>query len=258
MKHNDWFAPVILLSFIFAAHATVADEVSLMQSPVKVTATVHSLEEGGITAQFAIHNGPLAQVVDTTLNGVPLSQAENALRHQLKWQAPYLLVHASCNINSVRHCGGDVVFKVSGSKVIRMGDFVETGSPVFSKGRFFDGYDKLGEQIDFTIVLTDVNDELEVNADATWTRNADNWLTRSNFITSTMTSHNWGAAEWNQYLDAIINNAALARYCNRTEALQLLLDNVNSTLNIEQRKLLTDALSKVVPLEKPKMWRKAY
>jgi len=50
----------------------------------------------------------------------------------------------------------------------------------------------------------------------------------------------------------------LARYCNRTEALQLLLDNVNSTLNIEQRKLLTDALSKVVPLEKPKMWRKAY
>jgi hypothetical protein len=139
MKHNVWFIPVFLLASMLAARIAAADEVMLMQSPVKVTATVHSLEEGGITAQIAIHNGPLAQVVETTLNAVPERQAEAALRHQLKWQAPYLFVHASCNVNSVRRCEGDAVFKIDGSKVIRLGDFVQTGSPVFSKGRFFDG-----------------------------------------------------------------------------------------------------------------------
>jgi hypothetical protein len=83
-------------------------------------------------------------------------------------------------------------------------------------------------------------------------------MVRDNFISSTMPSRDWTDAEWNHYLNVIINNAALARYCNRTDVLQQLLDNVRLKLNIEQRRVLTDAISKVVPLELPKMWRKAY
>src|SRR5690349_21648032 len=129
MKHYSWFPSIFLLWPFLVNGMAMTDEVVLTQSPVKVTATVRPMEEGGFTAQFAIHSGPVAQVVATTLNGVPLQQAEDALRHQLKWNAPYLLVHSSCNINSVRHCEGDVVFKVVGNKVTRLGDFVETDTP---------------------------------------------------------------------------------------------------------------------------------
>lgn len=249
-----WHILVLCMLLTVMSHA---DEYTLMSSP-KVTATTRPAAEGGVSVQYAIHSGPVAQVVNSQLSGVPDSQLASALSHQVKWHAPYLIVHASCNVNSVRRCEGDVVFKAAGNHLVRLGDFVETGTPVITKNRFYDGYDKLGEQVEFTIVMNDVSDALEVDADATWLKNSDAWSTRSKFIDSAFPSHDWSNEQSIRYFNAILNNAALARYCNHGDELQALLDKVNSKLDADYRRQLTDALSKVVPAEKPKVWRQAF
>ena len=257
MKHR--FQLFSLLSgLLFTITPVHADDLLLMESPVKVTATLHPLDEGGSEARIAVHNGPIAQLVNTTLSDLTTANAASLLRRQLSWQAPYLIVHSSCNINTVRRCGGDVVFKVMDGAILRLGDFVVTENPIYSVGKFYDDYDKLGEAIAFTLVLVDSHDVLQVDADATWASNAAVWKIRSTHIASVQPAHDWNDAEWEKYFDAVMNNAALARYCNRTEELQQLLDTANPLLDADHRRLLADNLSKVVPLEKPKAWRKMF
>ncbi len=258
MKRKLWLIPVVLAGLFPAIDMANADEIVLTDTPVKITATLQAQEEGSIDARIAVHNGPLAQLVGTTLTGVTLDNAGNALRHQLKWNAPYLLVHSSCNINSARPCEGNVVFKIVKNKVVRLGDFVMTGSPTLDGNRFYDGYDKLGEQADFTIVMVEVNDALQINADATWAYNAANQKIYATRIASEQPARDWNDGEWDKYFDAVVNNAALARYCNRSEELQQLLDAVNPLLDAEHKRMLTDTLSKVVPLEMPKAWRNPF
>ena len=254
MKRKLWLV-VVTAGLCFALNAANAEEITLTDTPVKITATVQTQDESGIHARIAVHNGPVSQLVNTTLAGATLANAGEALRHQLKWIEPYLLVHASCNINSVRACEGDALFKVVKNKVIRLGDFIETDTPVLNKGRFYDNYDKLGEQIEFTIVMVDVNDTLQVDAEATWVHNIDNWTTRSKYIADAIPNRDWGDEQWKRYINAIVNNAALERYCNQSEVLDQLLALVNPRLDIEHRRELTDTLSKVIPLENPKAWR---
>ncbi|HEX2583876.1 MAG TPA: hypothetical protein VHL14_02000 [Steroidobacteraceae bacterium] len=258
MIRKLWLTGSCFLLISFAAISAHAD-IELMDTPVKVTATLHTVEEeSGLEASIAVHNGPIAQLVNTTVTGMTNGNAATLLRKQISWRDPYLFVHSSCNANSVRRCGGDVVFKVFDNKVIRLGDFVVTENPVYTNGRFYDGYDKLGEHIGFTIVMRDVNDALQVEPALTWSANAAVWKIRSTHITSVHPAREWSDAEWDKYFDAVLNNAALARYCNQSDELQALLDAVNPLLDVDHRRMLTDTLSKVIPLEKPRAWRKAY
>ena len=255
MIRKWWFVPVVPLLLSLAAGMVRADELTLMDTPVKVTATVHALEEGGVAARFAVHNGPIAHLVNSILSNITVDNAAPVLREQLHWHAPYLIVHSSCSINSVRRCGGDVVFKIANKQVTRLGDFITTDHPVFSNGHFYDGYDKLGERAEFTIVMNDVSNQLQADADATWTSNAAVWGIRAAHIASTSPAPDWSDAEWQEYFDAVLNNAALARYCNRTDELNQLMSRVNPLLDAEHRRVLADTLSRVIPLEVPKQWR---
>jgi len=249
---------IVLSMYAFTTGTCRADELLLMETPVKVTATLHSLDEGGTEASIAVHNGPVAQLVNTTVTGLTTANASSLLRRELNWRAPYLLVHSSCSINNVRRCGGEVVFKVVDSKLLRLGDFAASENPTLANGRFYDSYDKLGEQIYFAIVLMDISDALQVNGDATWSNNLPVWNIRATHILNVKPLPNWPDVEWDKYFAAIVNNAVIARYCNRTDELQQILDTVNPLLDTDHRRLLADTLSKVIPLEKPKAWRKAF
>jgi hypothetical protein len=257
MIRKLWLTGFCFISLSCAAVARA--DIELTDTPIKITASLHTVEEeSGLEASIAVHNGPIAQLVNTTISGMTDANAATLLRKQISWRDPYLFVRSSCNANSVRRCGGDVVFKVFDNKVIRMGDFIGTDSPVYANGRFYDGYDKLGERVDFTIVMRDVNDALQVEPELTWSANAAVWRIRSAHIASVHPARDWSDAEWEKYFDAVLNNAALARYCNQSDQLQSLLDMINLSLDTDHRRMLTDALSKVIPLEKPKAWRKAY
>jgi hypothetical protein len=241
-----------------------ADELALLDTPVKVTATFNALDEGGFAAQIGVHNGPIAQLVHTVLRVDTASNAQRLLRKQVQWRAPYLFVHSSCGGGRSLQCEGEAVFKLVDGTATRLGDVIGTAPAVYAQGDFVDVYDKLEGRLgltlepipSFLIVLDDVNGKLAVNSAATWAGNAATWRIQADQPAGTQP----GAGNTTEapYLAALISNAALARYCNRTDELQELLNNAKTTLNSDQLRMVTDAISKVVPLELPRAWRKPY
>jgi len=242
-----------------------AADITLLSSPVEVTATIQAEGNDVFAAQIGVHNGPIAQLVGTVVRGNNAAALENALRKQLQWRSPYLFVHSSCDGGNAWNCDGEVVFKIANGNVLRLGDLIGIG--VFKSGHFYDVYDKLENQVtglshaaspSFVLVLDDVDAALKVNADLTWSNNATLWRERADKIAAAHPKREWLDADWEPYFSAVVSNAALARYCNKSEPLQQLLSAVNPVLDAEHRRLLSDALSKVVPLEAPRAWRKPY
>jgi len=244
-------------------HAVWADDVTLLDTPVKVTATFTGLDEGGYAAQIGVLNGPITQLVHSVLRTDSTANAQRLLRKQVLWRAPYLFVHSSCGGGRGLRCEGEAVFKVTDGVAMRLGDVIGTVSTIYAQGHFIDVYDKLDTQLrltlqttpSFAIVLDDVNGKLAVNAPATWSRNAAAWQANADLMANTRPS---GGDMAPQYLTALLSNAALARYCNRSEELQALLSMEKLTLSADQMQLVTDTLAKVIPMELPKAWRSPY
>jgi hypothetical protein len=245
--------------------ATQATEIALLETPVKVTATLNVRDEGGYAAQIGVHTGPIAQLVSTTVIAGTQTEAERVLRKQVQWQAPYLFVHSSCGAGRNLRCEGETVFKIVESSATRLGDVIGMAPAVYAQGRFLDVYDKLEGQLDpaqaltprFVIVLDDAGRQLAANAAATWSANSTAWQEHAARLTTT-SRQQLAEAELSKYLSALISNAALARYCNRNDELQQLLNSAHSVLTVGQLRMMTDTLSKVVPLEAPRAWRKPY
>lgn len=246
-----------------ADHVAMADELKLLDTPVKVTAAFDELDDGSYAAQIGVHKGPIVHLVHTVLRAPSRSSMSSLLRQQVSWHAPYLFVHSSCGGGRSLRCEGEALFKVVDGTATRLGDLVGNTSAMQSPGHFLDVYDKLDGRIDagldstpsFLIALDDVNGKLRVNAGTTWSSNAAAWRMQADMMASTQP----GGGETNsQYLTALISNAALARYCNKAEELEALLSVERLTLTAEQMRLVTDAISKVVPLELPREWRKLY
>jgi len=241
-----------------------AESLTLLSDPIKVTAEVDT-SGSYASAQIGIHNGPITQLVNTNVQANSLAAIERTLKRQITWRDPYLLVHSSCGSGNALRCESETVFKKTDNAVIRLGDLVGTATAVYRNGRFYDVYDKLENQVDglshtpspsFKIVLDDVDSSLIVNAAATWSSNANAWAQHTAELAAAHPEQSWGEPEWESYFYAVVNNAVLARYCQQNEELQQLLKTVEPKLDTYHRRALTDALSKVVPLEKPKAWRK--
>ncbi len=250
----------------FTGYATQAAEVALLETPVKVTATLNARAEGGFAAQIGVHNGPIAQLVSTMVLANTQSDAERVLRRQVQWRSPYLFVHSSCGHGRSLRCEGETVFKVIDATATRLGDVIGTAPAVYHQGHFLDVYDKLDGQLEltpeltprFVIVLDDAGRQFAVNAAATWSGNADAQREHANLMATASADGTVSEAELSQYVSALVSNAALARYCNRHDELQQLLSSARSVLAVGQLRLVTDALSRVVPLELPKVWRRPY
>lgn len=248
---RTWLALGVAWALCSAAQAA---EIALLETPVKVTATLNARAQGGFGAQVGVHNGPIAQLVSTTLSVPTQQDAERSLRQQVRWRAPYLFVHSSCGGGRSMRCEGETVFKVIDATAVRMGDLIGmTPSAVYDNGRFVDVYDKLEGQWDlapeltprFVIVLEDAGRQFAVNAAATWSANAGAW--RETFEPGTL-----------QHLSQTISRAALARYCNRQETVQQLLNEAKPSLSAAHLRTVTDALSIVVPMQLPRAWRTPY
>ncbi len=265
-RHIKWLAITVALVGSWPYQTAQAAELVLMDTPVKVTATVKALDEGGYAAQIGIHNGPIAQLVNTAVRANSQSNAERILRKQVRWQSPYLFVHSSCGGGRNLRCEGETVFKVVETVTVRLGDLIGAAPSVYTKGHFHDVYDKLDGKLGiaseltprFVLVLDDVNGKWVVNAAATWSGNANAWRTHADQIANTPPHKDWSETEWLPYFSALVSNAALARYCNKHDELQAVLNTVTPLLNTDQLRMVTDALSKVVPLELPKAWRTPY
>jgi len=270
LKLSLWRTCMFIATYVAVTavelNAANATSLTLLSDPIEVTADVDT-SGNYASVQISVHNGPITQLVSTNVQGNSLATIERTLKRQVTWHDPYLLVHSSCGSGNAWRCESETVFKKTDSVVIRLGDLIGTATEVYKNGHFYDVYDKLEQQVDglsqaaspnFKIVLNDINSNLTVNAAATWTVNAAAWTQRSTDITATHPEQSWNETEWEHYFSAVVNNAVLARYCQHSDELQQLLQTVEPELDTYHRRALADALSKVVPLERPKAWRKTY
>jgi hypothetical protein len=237
----------------------------LLSTPVEVTGTFGDNDVGVYFAQISVHSGPIAQLVDTTVHANSADQAATKLRQALSYRAPYLLVHTSCGGGATRSCEREVVFKIAASNVVvRLGEIIGTATTIRAGDHFRDRYDKLEQRIDglsqatsptFTVMLSDVNNSLAVDTNATWITNQELWRNNAGTITANEPDKTWKDSEWETYFSAVVTNAALARYCDRNNELQALLQEVEPKLDATHRRSLSDALALVVPAQSPKQWR---
>jgi hypothetical protein len=189
--------------------------------------------------------------------GMPsMADARARLKGLVRWDKPYLRVASPCD-GTAWACGGTAVFKIADGLAIRLGDL---GGANIDATKFIDIYDKLEQQIDglshagspgFSVILDDGGDKLDVNGEATWDFNQPLW--QSNEMRIRM-----GASTDEQYFAAVADNAALAKYCNRSEQLHDLQRIAEATLMADQYGTLAKALAKVVPLEPSSAWRRPY
>lgn len=265
LRSAGWLIVAALtgLSMTDRAHA---DEMTVRDTPIKVTASFNALDEGGYAAQIAIHNGPITNLVHSVLDVGSPAKAQRLILKQVQWKAPYLFVHSSCGGGRSLNCEGEAVFKLVDGVATRLGDVIGNGLDVYSRGQFLDVYDKLEGKLgatveptpSFVLVLDDNNGQLVVNAYATWGRNESIWSKRNQQLSAPLLNK-FGMSSEGPHLDAaLISAAALARYCGQDAELQTLLDAAKQKLNADEMRVLTDAISKVVPLEPPRAWRKPY
>jgi len=263
------FAPPLIWLLLYclslAANAADQTELTLLSKPVAVTATLARADSGDFMARISVHSGPIAHVVNTFVAGESSTTAvaEQKLRQFVQMRGPYVLVSELCFGNAWR-CNSVAVFKAAGDVIKRMGDFIGNLDGVVHDGHLYDVYDKLEQNVDgvshaaspvFTVVLDDDNNALLVNAMQTWQVNQPMWNSNADLLATLKPGNNWLPADWERYLSALVTNAALARYCQRQGELQSLLAETESRLDVLHRRALTDALSKVIPLEVPKAWR---
>jgi hypothetical protein len=236
----------------------------LLNTPVEVTGTYGDNDVGVYFAQIGVHNGPIAQLVDTTVHANSADAAAATLRQAVSYRAPYLLVHSSCGGGTSWSCEQEVVFKIADNNVIRLGEIIGNDAGVRQGDRFRDRYDKLEQRVDglshaispsFSLILNDANNTLVADTQATWSANQELWRNNAGIIAANEPDKAWKDRDWGTYFSAIVTNAALARYCNRGAELQSLLAEVEPKLDAAHRRFLSDALVKVVAGESPKQWR---
>jgi hypothetical protein len=252
-------------SIALAGQTAQADEMNVRDTPIKVTATFNALDEGGYAAEIAVHNGPIANLVHSTLPVNSATKAQRLILKQVQWKAPYLFVHSSCGGGRSLNCEGEAVFKLIDGVATRLGDVIGDGPDVFAHGQFVDVYDKLeGKSGDieptpnFVLVLDDDNGRLVVNAYATWQRNDSLWNKANQQLAAPLMGKLGIGSEHPHLNSALISGAALARYCNQDAELQVLLDKASKSLSADELRVVTDVISKVIPSELPKTWRKPY
>lgn len=257
-------------ALIAPVHAADNATMTLMSKPVEVTASFNTGDAGVYFAQISVHNGPIAYLVDTTLHANSRTAAEHVLSAQVRYRAPHLLVRSYCGGGTTWRCESTHVFKVADNSVMRMGMLAGAPDTVLRGNYFQDVYDKLEQQIDgpadglshdasptFVVALMDDNNRLAVNGTLTWQINQSRWRSNAGLLTATEPAKQWSEAQWQDFMSALISNAALARYCERQAELTALLAEFEPKLDLSHRRMLTDALSRVVPAELPAKWRPA-
>lgn len=217
--------------------------IKIHMGKVKVMAEISEFDgDDYYELQITVTTGQQKYEVDTALNGPEnLKAVTRHLKKTIGWKGPYLFVRSECGGGNAFRCNKDYVFRLSGNKLIKIGEIAvwenmpggeETIGPGYQHGYFLDIWNDL-EENDLTshaegpsikLSLQDRDDKLVMNKDQTWKRNLPQY--RANEIElSRRAKHNSKTSlklfELNSQL---LFNAALSRLTERKQEYQETLD----------------------------------
>jgi len=195
--------------------------------------------------QITVTAGQHKYEVDTGLNGPEnLKAVTRRLKKTIGWKGPYLFVRSECGGGNAFRCNKDYVFKLSGNKLIKIGEVAvwenipggaESIGPGYQHGYFLDIWNNL-EENDLTshaegpsikLSLQDRDDKFVMNKDQTWKRNLREYRTNEIELRR-HAKRNAKSAKSSLKLfelnSQLLFNAALARLTNHKQEYQKTLD----------------------------------
>jgi len=236
----------------------------ILSGEVTVTATCHPFggdganrpRNGPAECEITVEKNGIAYRIST--HGVPGRRPGDVIadiRKRTIWKKGYLFVPYSCGPGNAWRCRGKYVFAVRHGKLISIGNIAGE----FSDGLFHDIYDRL-EVNDltphvnaprFVIVMKEENGVFTADLDRTWAHNRRQYAQDSDEIHQYIERGGHDSENWKSIVAPILNNAALAKYCNRSRELELTVYQAKSILPKESFALFEKILSTVNPGDIP-------
>ena len=268
-----WRSLIVILAIISGSLCAAADlaaeegTIKLLDSPVPVVAAIGSRTDTYSIVVFHVGGNGRTKSVHSLIGGAWSDTAKQRLRDKIVWQSPYLFILSNSSGNCW-NCSGAAIFRIQGGTVRRLGDlntYDARNRVPWRDGYFVTTYTKLEMKTGFCaacaprflVQLKDGGDRLIVNAIGTWTLNHPRWQENEQKILQSISKGvpRRETEEWmnwnNNVFSAIIENAALAKYCHHGQALRSLLKVVEPILEKQDKERLLGALATVTPGESP-------
>ena len=213
---------------------------------VNVTAEISEFDgDDYYDLQITVTTGQQKYEVDSTLNGPEnLKAVTRHLKKTIGWKGPYLFVRSECGGGNAFRCDKDYVFKLSGNRLIKIGEIAvwenmpgreKSFGPGYQHGYFRDIWNNL-EENDLTshaegpcikMLLQVRDDKLVMNKDQTWKFNLHQYQANEIEL-SRHAKRNAKSAKSSSKLfelnSQLLFNAALSRLTERKQEYQETLD----------------------------------
>jgi hypothetical protein len=213
---------------------------------VKVMAEISDFDsEGHYNLQITVAAGRKKYEVDSALTGQEnLKTVTQRLNKNIGWKGPYLFVRSECGGGNAFRCDKDYVFKLSGNRLIKIGEIAvwenmpgreKSIGPGYQHGYFRDIWNNL-EENDLTshaegpsikMLLQVRDDKFVMNKDQTWKFNLHQYRANEIELRRHAKRNAKSAKSSLELFDLnsqLLFNAALARLTNHKQEYQKTLD----------------------------------
>lgn len=205
---------------------------------------------------FRIRSIPIYNENDS----VKIADGISGLRAATGWKGEYFFVRSECGGGNAWNCDYDGVYKIQNGRLIFIGN-ISCGNGA-SPGAKYDGqyfrhlYDKF-EGNDLTshacapglwLVMTERGGKFLVDTEKTWEENREYYLENEKAISAFMKGKPRGASA-DELLEKLLQNAVAAKYCLKTDEVNLYLSYVNAGYKKQTAVLFEEIISRVIPGE---------
>jgi hypothetical protein len=198
--------------------------------------------EGYYDLQMTVAAGRMKYELDSALTGQKnLKTVTQRLNKTIGWKGPYLFIRSDCGGGHSWRCNKDYVFKLSGKRLIKIGETAvwetipggeESIGPGYQHGYFLDIWDGL-ENNDLTswaegpfilMLLQDRDDKLVMNKDQTWKFNLSQYRANEIELRQRAKRNTKSSLKWFELNSQLLFNTALAKLTERKQEYQETVD----------------------------------
>ncbi len=224
------------------------------------------------TADIVVHGPERDYRFRTVLFGSPEAQAD-ILKHSAIWRSPYLFIDTGDGSNRY-DASQEAVFRLANRRLRLLGSLVGSRGKSVVPGtkRFIDqwmsadygvwGVCHACEPL-FPVVLVEAGSGLKVVGAESWSINRRMWREEHHMRVTILRDPAWRSPDQDalfdvqmRYYQSAVRSAALAKFCNRAAALEIVLRETRPHLSPKLSDMLDQGLKSIMPLQPPSETRR--
>lgn len=230
----------------------------VLTHPVSVRVLQAKDEAGSYSIELDVALGSDRYRVTTSQRGDTLEEALDGQKGDTRWQGRYLLIGYDRGGGNASRGWVAAVFTVKNGKLLHIG---EADLDKSGKGIFRNWYNKFeinsltssaGAPM-FPVVLEERDNQMRASLERTWTENRTAYRRTARTIQEILRRSSRTPQDLHLDLpEALLFNAVLAKYCERSAELDQNLQAADTTLAAEDLQQVRDIVARVVPGELPR------